>query len=137
MSPKGTPVLVDPSVDPFELCLFFCSAAIPTLGKRRELGWAECTGFPLPWGMRDEASASVLQAACPRRHCSCSGKGMGSAEMVGSGGKKGKPRPAQCRALSKVFSHQVAMTVLWHHDSPWCLDSQVEGGLEAICLSLA
>lgn len=121
MSPKGTPVLVDPSVDPFELCLFFCSAAIPTgtLGKRRKLGWAECTGFPRPWGMQDEASASVLQAACPRRHCSCSWKGMGSAEMVGSGRKKGKPRPAQCSALSKVFSHQVAMTVLGVMTARW------------------
>ena len=67
------------------------------LVEARAWGWAEGPGFPLPWGMRVEASASVFQAACLWRPRSCSWKGMGSAETVGSGGRKGKARPAQCR----------------------------------------
>lgn len=138
-SPKGAPVLVDPSVDPFELCLFFwgissfplpicCPCQEPEEEKGAGLGWAY--GLTLPCGIESEAFCiCICPQGClpPGDTAASAGRALAQPrwlKVVGRRGNRGQHRAAPC------LSHQVAMTGLWQ-------DSQMEGRLEAICLSLA
>lgn len=116
-SAEGTPVLIEPSVSPLELCLFWDASSLPLLvcllsclleaggrgGGWAGLGWARRFTLVLVYREQGLLNLHLSEGFLPHgRHCSFSWRSFGSPEMVGSGGEEGEPEASTVE--SEVFS---------------------------------